>query len=176
MTSDRAGIVFAPLCFRQAVAFSGQGYQAGAIEDRDPAPLGPDEVMAFEDLGRDRNARTAHAEHPGQKLVGERHLVGVGPIATHQEPTCEADLDRTDRIGESGLRHLVDEGLDPPHEDQPQGGTLLHGREEILRRNPQALPRHLNEVTVQTSIDAENYRRGRHQPLPADHADFDLTR
>ena len=108
--------------------------------------------------------------------MGEHHFVVVGSIATHQQPTCEADLDRTDRIGEGGLRHLVDEGLDPPHQDQPQEGTLLQGREEILRRDPQALARHLNEVTVQTAIDAEDHRCGCHQPLPADHADFDLTR
>src|SRR5665213_981510 len=80
--SQQSGELFA----RDLVALARSIFEAGAIENRDRPVRVFDEARLLECCSRNRDTGPAGAEHHGQKLLRERELVGLDPIARHQEP------------------------------------------------------------------------------------------
>ena len=98
--------------FSRPVGFPRQDFEAGPIEDRDPATLRPDETFAFEDLRRHGDARAAYPQHLSQQVMGEDHFVPIDTVVTHQKPARQTDLDRIDRVGICRFRRVYEQSLD----------------------------------------------------------------
>src|SRR5580658_3241812 len=86
---------------------AGRGFQAAAVEDRKLAAFVADQLASAQRTSGSRNARAAHAEHVGQEFMSYLKLIGVRPIASHQQPAGEARLHEMKSSASSRLRQLT---------------------------------------------------------------------
>jgi hypothetical protein len=61
--------------------------QAAPVEDLEPAAAVADQPALAQRTGGSSNACATHAQHVGHEFMRDVELVGVRPIASHQQPT-----------------------------------------------------------------------------------------
>ena len=93
------------------VAFAGEAFQAGAIEDRDIATLVADETGPLQAARRGGDAGPLHPEHHCQEFLREQKLVRLHAVVRHQHPAAGSLLDLMKMIARGGLCDLVEEGV-----------------------------------------------------------------
>ena len=104
--------------------------------------------------------------------MGQRDLVAVDPVVTHQQPAREPRLDAVMRIGDRAVRALDDGDLDEAEQHRPQGPTGVDRREQPVGGDDLRVPvAHLDEGLVRRAITAEQHGGARHALAP-ENADF----
>ena len=89
-----------------SVTFTGCGLELAAREDTDLAAGIRDELSALQFAGGNGYRAPLHAEHVGEKLVGEVKMIRVGAVIRHQQPARQPGLDFMEAIAGGGLRQL----------------------------------------------------------------------
>lgn len=118
--------------FRQTVAVARDLFELGAIHDGQQTPPCPDDLGAFQDLDRQRHAGAPYAQHDRQKLVRQRQVIAIEPVAAHEQPPRQALLDVVAPIRERRMRGLDLKGLHVAQQELVQGRTLPDGPPYIV--------------------------------------------
>lgn len=79
------------------------------------------------------DARSSHAEHDAEKLVGEGQDVTVETIVGHQEPAGQTLLKKGSAIRRRGVGRLTGEGVDETEEKLPEFRLLSRASRRFLQ-------------------------------------------
>src|SRR5438067_47248 len=112
-----------------AVALTRGTLETLPVQDGEPASPEANEARSLERAGGNRHRRPPHAEHLGEKLLGEGKLVGAHPIVRQQQPAAAALLHRVQAVTGDLLRDLTEQRL---------GVALQHAAKRSVRRHRSA--------------------------------------
>src|SRR4029079_3265207 len=94
-----------------------------------------DQVVPLECTGDYRDGWTSRSEHHGDELLRERKLVARNMVLRHQEPTCQALLDRMHGVTRCRLHHESEQRLRIPSEKCAEFAATIHFRIERCGRH-----------------------------------------
>src|SRR5262245_66268117 len=85
------------------VTFTGEPFEAGAIDEVNVTATVADQTGDLEQARRDRHRRPTHAEHLAEKLLGQGEGVAVDALVRLQQPARPARLQGMERIARDRL-------------------------------------------------------------------------
>src|SRR5262245_33628511 len=118
-----------------AVAFAGQPFDAGAIEDVNVTAPVANHAGGLEQPRGDRHRRSPHAQHLAEKLLGQGNDVTVDGIMRLQQPARQACLQGMQGIARDRLLDLADQQIVVTHDEGTNGGALVGDGMKGGRRN-----------------------------------------
>jgi hypothetical protein len=93
------------------VAEAEAAFQARTIEHLDPAAADMDDAGVLQHAGDGADRRALHAQHLGQRLLGQAYRFVARAVVGEQQPTADALLDRVQGVAGHHLHHLGNEGV-----------------------------------------------------------------
>jgi hypothetical protein len=105
------------------ITLAGPGFQPAAVEDRDPAAVASDQVLALQLAHGVRDAFAAHAHDLGDHLLRDRQLVRVQPVHAREDPVAGSLPERVLPGAPRHLPRLRDHRLGVAHEQVRQRAT-----------------------------------------------------
>ena len=144
-----------------------------AIEHREHAVAVADQPLRLQPARGLGHARSPHAQHVREKLVGQAEGVAESAIVRHQEPAREARVQRMKSAAGSGLRDLRRKDIEISVEDFPEGRNLVGDFREPLRAASAAHgPPPWMSPSTRRSLHVEEHGDAEHA-LAADEPDFE---
>src|SRR6185312_16058558 len=119
-----------------AVALAGARLEPAPVQHRDHAAMLSDQAGCLKRPQRDADGGSLHAQHLGQKLMGERQIVLAHPILRAQDPTATARFDVMDGVAGDALERLGQQSLDIAAKQLLQGRAGFCGSAQPLDWKP----------------------------------------
>src|SRR5512145_291405 len=88
------------------IAAASGRFETLAIENPDVAAAVPDQVAPLESAGGLVDLGPSHSEHVRQEGLRKEKLLRQHTVAGHQQPACEASLDRVEAVARDRLPRL----------------------------------------------------------------------
>src|SRR3954470_16165876 len=114
------------LGFGCAVGAARQSLKPLPIPNLDDPSGGFDELARLQHLHRFRNPSSAHAQHNGDEIMGERAGVSMGWVMSCEDPSCEPLLQIGVAVYQQGLRRLEMECLNIQEQALTKASALAH--------------------------------------------------
>lgn len=154
-----------------AVAFAGSCFEPGTIEDGDLTAAVVNEVLLLQLPRSHGDATPTHAEHIGEKLMGEVEMIGLRPIVGHQQPARQPWLDLMKVDAGGPLRQLRHQYVEVAIQTALQLGALVQLAQKLAGGDAQGVSGALHHSADGRLAHAQ-YERDAQHALAADQAHF----
>ena len=154
------------------VAVAGLRFQPGAVQCRDPAAAILDESRRLQLSGGCRDALAAYAEQVGNRVLGQRDVVGAKPVHAGEEQAAQLFHQRVVAVAHAGLRHLPEEGLRVAEQQLAQRRGSGRAPAQRVRAYPISVSGIAHDDAARRRAAAHRHGDSRH-PFIARERDFD---
>jgi len=113
------------------IAFAGKFFDAGTVQDSDPAVVVVNQATLLKRAGCFVRFFRLNAQHVSDQLVGHDDLTGRRAVKRHQDPATQLLLDRVVAVAGGSLDHLGDQ-CGNIHQKKATQGPMLS---EFLPQN-----------------------------------------
>src|SRR4029077_20863612 len=134
------------------------GFQAAPVEDLEPAAAVADQPALAQRTGGSSNACATYAQHVGHEFMRDMELVGVRPIASHQQPTGKPRLHDMEAGASGGLCQLAQRYVEVTVQTSLQRRVVSEFTAKCRRFHSPSRARSLHQGVQRCSAYAEHQR------------------